>query len=102
MQDETTDPFGVQPTTNAGQGGLQITHNGKPMSLQNALIMAMMSALIGSLGTGGGLTLFGARDLEDDLGDMQQELAGLRLEIRAINGKIDDVVDVIDRKHPRQ
>lgn len=89
---------GVQPDLPTDHGPLQPGSQAQaklqqPMSLQNAIIMSLVTALLGGGAAGGGLQLFGQ--------DLREDLQEVRHEVRGLNTKLDEIYRIVDRAHPR-
>ena len=65
----------------------------KPMPLQNAIVLAIVTAFLGG-SAGSGIQFF-----SDD--GVKTELQELRHEISNLNEKIDDIFYIVDHAHPR-
>lgn len=64
---------------------------------QNPLVVAVVTAVLASAGTSGGLTIMSGSTPADVSADVQE----LRGDVKSLKEKIDDIYEIVDRAHPR-
>ena len=69
-----------------------------PLNTQQAAIIAMLTALLSALGTSGGLSVLGGSTPHD----VTVEMAELRADVKVLESKLDEIIEIIDAAHPRR
>ena len=67
----------------------------QPMSMQQAIVGMVVTAVLGALGGAGGSITFGGQATAADM-------AELRVELSNLGEKLDTIMDIIEEKHPRK
>ena len=65
------------------------------ISLPQTMVIAIVTALLASVGTSGSLTMLSDGD------DLHREVSSIKADIERMNDKLDDVYEIVDRAHPR-
>lgn len=67
------------------------------MTFQQGLLMAVTTAVLSSLGTSGGITVFSG----STPADVQAEVQELRSGMKQLSTKLGEIYTIVDRAHPR-
>jgi peptidoglycan hydrolase CwlO-like protein len=74
------------------------------ISMPQTLVVAVVTAVLSSLGTSGGLTLMSGStpdDVKSEVTTVRSEVTSLKHDIERLSEKIDDIYTIVDRAHPR-
>jgi hypothetical protein len=73
------------------------TQSKMTISLPQSIVVAVVTAILASAGTSGGLTLMSGSTPQD----VRSEVISLQSDIRTLSQKVDDIYTIVDQAHPR-
>lgn len=77
----------------------------RPVTAQQAVVMALASALLGTGASSGASNIFGpseeVADLRREVSALQEEVAGLHATLGVVADRVEQTYRVVDAAHPR-